>query len=29
LLHVRVGAALAAELAPFETDENAVAARHP
>ncbi|MEV0327248.1 GTPase HflX [Micromonospora echinospora] len=29
LLHVRVGAALAAELAPFETAENAVAARRP
>ncbi|WP_091645882.1 GTPase HflX [Micromonospora pallida] len=29
LLHVRVGDALAAELAPFETDENAVAARRP
>ncbi|MFI6228237.1 GTPase HflX [Micromonospora echinospora] len=29
LLHVRVGAALAAELAPFETPENAVAARRP
>ncbi|OZV79276.1 GTPase HflX [Micromonospora echinospora] len=29
LLHVRVGAALAAELAPFETAENVVAARRP